>query len=90
MRHVLLLSSLAQLAACAGTEPPAAQLRARQEAACTSVIAAHVGRPVAEITSRRVSEAGGEANIEARDGNRLHLCTVDASGRVLGYSHPGA
>lgn len=28
--------------------------------------------------------------IEAVDGNRRHLCEVDASSRVLGYSHPGA
>lgn len=89
MRPVLLLLPLAQLAACGEVAPVATDdLRARQEAACTAAIAAHVARPPAEVASRWLSEANGVAEIEARDGDRLHLCQVDASGRVLGYSHP--
>ena len=45
---------------------------------------------VGPITARRVSETGGSATVEVRDGNRLHLCQVDGSGRVLGFSHPEA
>lgn len=90
MRSVLLVLSLAPLAACMQAEPAPGDPRARQEAACAAAIAAHVGRPAGEVTSRWMSEAGGVASVEARDGDRLHLCSVDASGRVLGYSHPGA
>ncbi|WP_134725054.1 hypothetical protein [Paracoccus luteus] len=72
-------------------EPPAVpDPWARQETACAAAIAAHIRRPVAEVTVRRVADTGGTATVEARDGNRLHLCRVDASGTVLGYSHPGA
>lgn len=88
MRSVLLLLPLA---ACAAEPVPAAPgLRARQEAACTAAIAAHVRRAPDGITARRVSETGGTATVEVRDGNRLHLCQVDGSGRVLDFSHPGA
>ena len=93
MRPVLLLLPLVQLAACATAPvpaPAAPDLRARQEAACTATIAAHIRRPSAEVTSRWLSDAAGVATVEARDGNRLHLCQVDGSGRVLGYTHPGA
>lgn len=95
MRPVLLLLPLVQLAACAAEPAPvpaptAPDLRARQEAACTATIAAHIRRPSAEVTSRWLSDAAGVATVEARDGNRLHLCQVDGSGRVLGYTHPGA
>ncbi|MBD9529829.1 hypothetical protein [Paracoccus sp. PAR01] len=91
MRPALILLSCALLSAC--TEPAAAppdDLRARQEAACTATIAAHIHRPATEITARWISQTGGIAKVETRDGNRLHLCDVDASGRVLGYTHPGA
>lgn len=88
MRSILLLLPLA---ACAAEPPgPAPDPRARQEAACTAAIAAHIRRPAAEVTSRWLSEAGGIATVEARDGDRLHLCRVDGAGRVTGYSHPGA
>lgn len=88
MRRVLLLLPLAQLAACGEVAPAATDLRARQEAACTATIAAHVARPPAEVASRWLSETNGVAEIEARDGDRIHLCQVDGSGRVLSYSHP--
>lgn len=88
MRFLLLLLPLA---ACAAESPaPVPDLRARQESACTTAIAGHIRRPPAEVTSRWLSEAEGTATVEARDGNRLHLCRVDGSGRVTGYSHPGA
>ena len=89
MRLALTPILLVPLAACVASEQPRADLRARQEAACAAVIAAHVGRPLGEVSSRWISEAGGVAQVEARDGNRLHICDVDTSGRVLGYSHPG-
>ncbi|MFH5776802.1 hypothetical protein ACHFJ0_21365 [Paracoccus sp. NGMCC 1.201697] len=80
------------LAACAAAEkaPDGGDLHARQEATCTATIAAHVGRPQIEVTSHWLSETGGIAKVEAIDGSRRHLCDVDASGRVLGYSHPDA
>ena len=88
MRSIPLLS-LASLAACMQAEPAADDLRLRQEAACTAAIAAHLGRPATDIAARwRTEGAGGVARVEARDGNRLHLCDVDSSGRVIGYSHP--
>lgn len=88
MRPVLLLPLLAPLAACMTAGAPADDPRPRQEAACAAAIAAHVGRPVAEVTARWLSEANGVASVEARDSGRRHLCSVDAAGRVLGYSHP--
>lgn len=90
MRAALLPLALLPLAACVQPEPPVADPRAQQEAACAAAIAAHIRQPVAGVTARRVADTGGTATVEARDGNRLHLCRVDASGRVLGYSHPGA
>lgn len=88
MRRILPLLPLAPLAACTAAEVPAADPRSLQEAACTAAIAAHIGRPPAEVTARWLSSADGVASVEALDGNRRHLCSVDASGRVLGYSHP--
>jgi hypothetical protein len=78
------------VASCANSAPPADDLRARQEAAYTTVIAAHIGRPPVDVASRWLSEAEGIAKVEARDGNRPHICDVDASSQVLGYIHPGA
>lgn len=91
MGRALATLPLLVLAACVAEEPAAgATLRARQEAACAASIAAHVRRPLAEVTPRWLSAAGGIATVETRDGNRVHLCHVDASGRVLDYQHPGA
>ncbi|HHW35582.1 MAG TPA: hypothetical protein GXX24_15810 [Paracoccus solventivorans] len=92
MRSILILSALALLAGCVEqTAAPAADdLRARQEAACTATIAAHIRQPAAAVASRWLSETGGVAKVEAVDGNRRHLCDVDGRGRVLGYSHPDA
>jgi hypothetical protein len=78
------------LASCAGPARQSTDLRTRQEAACTAVIAAHVRRLEAEVASHWRSEDGDIAKIEARDGDRVHICDVDASGQVLGYIHPGA
>lgn len=77
------------LLAC-GAEAPVDDLRARQVAACTTVIAAHVNRPEGEVTGRWLSEQGGIAQVETRDGGRRHLCAVDGQARVLSYSHPDA
>ena len=49
--RVLLLFPLI-VAACTAPAPPVDDIRARQEAACTAVIAEHVGRPPAEVTAR--------------------------------------
>ncbi|SIT81017.1 hypothetical protein [Pontibaca methylaminivorans] len=92
MRPALGIVLLVPLLACSGTEPagdPADDgLRARQEAACTAAITEHIRQPPEAITSRRVSETGGRAQVEARDGDRLHICDVDAAGTVLDYRHP--
>ncbi|RNF35000.1 hypothetical protein [Paracoccus methylarcula] len=89
MRLLLPILFLAQLSACVEAESPAI-LHTRQEAACTAVIAAHIQRPASEVASRWLSEAGGVAQVEARDGSRRHICNLDSSARVLGYSHPNA
>ncbi|MFD1880907.1 hypothetical protein [Paracoccus pacificus] len=93
MRPMIALVPLAMLTACVqdqpATQPDAGpDLRAMQESACTAAIAAHIRRPVADVRSTWASTQDGVAMIEARDGNRLHLCRVDAGGRVLGYIHP--
>jgi hypothetical protein len=87
---ILLLLPLLPLVACTEAERPVVDLPARQEAACKAVIAQHIGRPETEVSTRWLSEAAGVAQVEARDGDRLHICNVDASARVLGYIHPGA
>lgn len=89
MRFLLPILFLAQLSACVEAESPAI-LRDRQEAACTAVIAAHVRRPASEVASRWLSETGGVAKVEAWDSDRRHICDVDSSAEVLGYSHPNA
>ncbi|MBW7922046.1 MAG: hypothetical protein H3C51_08105 [Rubellimicrobium sp.] len=90
MRRALFLSPLA-LAACALPEAvPDPALVARQEAACTAAIAQHVRRPESAVTARFLSEAGGIATVETLDGDRRHLCMVDAGGRVIDYRHPDA
>lgn len=90
MRPILIL--LLALSACAESAAQSDDtLRARQEAACTATIMEHINhRPRGEVSTRWVSKQGGVARVEVRDGTRLHLCHVDATGRVLGYDHPGA
>lgn len=88
MRTLPLFLALAPLAACTATDAVVDDRRATQEAACAAAIATHIARPVSEVTARRLSEAGGVAEVEAIDGDRLHICRVDGSGRVLGYTHP--
>lgn len=57
--------------------------------ACAAATAAHVGAPVAAVaTAWRETGPDGLAVFEARDGDRLHLCSVDAGGRVLRLDHP--
>lgn len=93
MRQVVLSVLSVAAAATAATDAasqPAPDLRQMQQAACQATIAAHVGRPAAEVTTRWLAESAGIASVEARDGDRVHICTVDAAGRVLGYIHPGA
>ncbi|TKW65819.1 MAG: hypothetical protein DI616_13155 [Paracoccus denitrificans] len=83
------LLSLLLLAACMeNAATPDADLRMRQQSACASAIADHIRRPVAVVSPRWLSETNGVATVETMDGTRRHLCTVDASGRVTGYSHP--
>lgn len=78
------------VAACA--EAPATAPgpdRAAQETACDRAVAAHVGlAPDAVATALREARANGIAVFEARDGGRMHLCEVDAAGRVLRLDHP--
>ncbi|NHF74068.1 hypothetical protein [Paracoccus xiamenensis] len=90
MRAILCLILPCALAACMEATPPPDDLRQRQETACANAIAAHVNRPTAEVRPRWLSEAGGLATVETWDGGRRHLCTVDGSARVTGYSHPPA
>ncbi|MDB6181149.1 hypothetical protein [Paracoccus fistulariae] len=63
-------------------------LRGRQNAACTAAIAAHINRSILDIRPRWLSETDGIATVETMDGNRRHLCQVDADGHVIGFSHP--
>ncbi len=76
------------LAACAEA-PPAGPDAAAQATACGRATAGHVGLPAAAlVVGGRAERADGAAVIEVRDGDRLHLCTVDAAGRVLRLDHP--
>lgn len=84
----LLPLTLLPLAACMQAAPPASPPLAAQEAACAAAIARHIGQPVAAVQPRWLSETGGIATVETLDNGRRHLCRVDATGRVLGYSHP--
>ncbi len=77
------------LAACAGAPAPVGADRAAQADACHRAVAAHVGLPAEAVaTVWREDGADGIAVFEARDGDRLHLCEVDAAGRVLRLAHP--
>ena len=88
MRTAIAMILFVPLLACSETTPTDDGLKARQEAACTAAIAEHIRQPPEAITSRRVSETGGRAQVEARDGDRLHICDVDAAGNLLDYRHP--
>ena len=89
MRRAPFLLSVLTLAACMDpTAAPEAYLRMRQQAACASTIAAHINRSVTEVAPRWLSETNGIATVETMDGTRRHLCSVDGSARVTGYSHP--
>lgn len=87
----LLLLPLALVTACTQAAAPASSgtdLRSQQQAACTATVATHLNKSILDITARWLSEADGIASVEAIDGNRRHLCNVDANGRVVSYSHP--
>ncbi|MBA4490441.1 hypothetical protein [Paracoccus sp. S1E-3] len=90
----LALLTLLPLAACMEAAPPSpgpvptAAAAAAQEAACRAAIARHIGQPLSAVEPRWLSETGGIATVETLDNGRRHLCSVDAAGRVLGYSHP--
>ncbi len=87
MRRALFLLSPLALAACMEAAPAADKtLATRQEAACAAAIADHIGGPITSV--RWLSQTDGIATVETLDGNRRHLCTVNAAGRVTGYSHP--
>ncbi len=88
MRAAMISLFLIALAGCTGTATPDTALPARQEAICRDAIAAHIGRPAAEVTPRWLSRSGTIATIETIDGGRRHLCRVDDQGRLLGYTHP--
>ena len=88
MRTLACLLALLPLSACMETAAPQADPRPMQEAACAATIAAHIGRPVAQVQPRWLSETSGIALVETMDSHRRHLCRVDATGRVLDYSHP--
>jgi len=91
MRAILAPLLLMTVAACDPVPdqvPDPADLRSRQEAACTAAIAAHVRRPALEVSSLWLSETEGVARVEARDGGRVHICEVNAAGQVLRYIHP--
>lgn len=92
MRPLSCLSLIVILAACDGApgtgSAPDEATRARQEAACTSAIAAHIGRPESEVEASWLSKTDRGSLVQTLDGNRRHLCEVTRSGQVLGYSHP--
>lgn len=78
------------LAGCTAT--PKAQdvpvLRERQERACAAATADHIGRGLDAVspTWKGVTEGGG-AEVEVRDGDRLHVCEVDANAQPLRLLH---
>jgi len=88
------LGLAAALAGCAAAPQRSGEAQgdpAAQEAACLGAVAAHVGRPEAEVSvAVRETTPEGVSVYEARDGTRLHLCEVDARARVLRLLHPGA
>ncbi|MBC9246390.1 hypothetical protein H4P12_06620 [Paracoccus sp. 11-3] len=87
----LRLLPLVLLTACTQAAAPASSdvdIRSQQQAACTATVATHLNKSIVDITARWLSEADGIANVEAIDGDRRHLCNVDATGRVVSYSHP--
>ena len=89
MRPILcLMTALPLLSACVPEQTAPNTPRSTLETACAAAIAAHVNRPVAEVMPRWLSATNGIATVETLDGNRRHLCSLDASGRVIGYSHP--
>ncbi len=84
---VLAAGVLAGCAAAVVTAPEAD--RAAQARACDEAVALHVKRsPDAVATIWRETGPASVAIFEARDGDRLHTCEVDAAGRVLRLDHP--
>ncbi len=88
----LLVAGLAGCVTAPETEAPeTADLRIRQERACAEATAAHIGRGMEAVTPTwRGRAADGTATVDVRDGDRLHVCEIDASARRLSLVHPGA
>lgn len=95
MSRLLLVLLAAGIAGCAAqpeNEPQeTGDLRLRQERACAAATAEHIGRGMEAVTSTwRGSTEDGRATVDVRDGDRLHVCEIDASSRSLSLVHPGA
>lgn len=91
MRAILALALAVSTGCTSATLQSTAELRSNQEAICTATIMDHINhRPRGKVSARWASATNGRAVIEVRDGDRLHLCHIDAAGNVLGYEHPGA
>lgn len=79
------------LAGCATPPPPASSDRSGQEAACAAAVAAHVGRPVAEVSAAWTElTAEGTAVVTVTDDARVHTCEVGDDLAVRRILHPGA
>jgi hypothetical protein len=76
------------LAACAPAPDPGIAARDALGGACAAAVAGHVGKPVeaVEITFRETAP-DGVTIFAARDGDRVHDCRIDATGRVLRVDH---
>ncbi len=84
----------ALLAGCAGAQTDRLEDDGRAKTACLSAVAAHVGGSTEIVIERLADGPDGGSVYEVRDGapgrDRLHLCEVDATGRVTALTHPGA
>lgn len=71
--------------------PGASDLQQRQERACAAATADHLGRGLEAVSpSWRGPNAAGNAEVEVRDGERLHVCEIDASAQPIRLEHPPA
>ena len=88
---VLLAAALAGCAVAPEAGPSAsdaADLQERQERACAAATAEHIGREPESVTPTWRSTTGRDtAEVEVRDGDRLHVCEIDASARPLRLLH---
>ena len=79
----LLVGACAIGAGCTPAVPPEAETG--PEAACVAAVAAHVGRPTADV----VVVAASPGMVAARDGDRVHRCDM-AGTEVRAIVHPEA